>query len=77
MVNNELKTIYEWFNANKLSLNADKIEYSLFHNPSKTDDLPLLLPKVLINDKEIETVGSIKFLGVLLDEHLSWKEHIR
>ena len=32
---------------------------------------------MLINDKEIERVGSIKFLGVLLDEHLSWKEHIR
>ena len=34
-------------------------------------------PKVLINDKEVERVGSIQFLGVLLDEHLSWKEHIR
>ena len=77
MVNDELKKIYEWFNANKLSLNADKTKYSLFHKPSKTDDLPLLLPKVLINDKEVERVGSIKFLGVLLDEHLSWKEHIR
>ena len=32
---------------------------------------------MLINDKEIERVGSIKFLGVLLDEHLSWKKHIR
>ena len=77
MVNNELKKIYEWFNANKLSLNVGKTKYSLFHKPSKTDDLPLLLSKVLINDKEIERVGSIKFLGVLLDEHLSWEEHIR
>ena len=77
MVNDELKKIYGWFNANKRSLNADKTDYSLFHKPSKTDDLPLLLPKVLINDKEVERVGSIKFLGVLLDEHLSWKEHIR
>ena len=67
MVNNKLKKIYEWFNANKLSLNAEKTKYSLLHQPSKTDDLPLLLPKVLINDKEIERVGSIKFLGVLLD----------
>ena len=58
-------------------LNADKTNYSLFHKPSKTDDLPLLLPKLLINDKKVERVGLIKFLGVLLDEHLSWKEHIR
>ena len=77
MVNNKLKKIYEWFNANKLSLNADKTKYSLFHKSSKTDGLPLLLLKVLINDKDIERMGLIKFFGVLLDEHLSWKEHIR
>ena len=77
MASDELKKIYEWFNANKRSLNADKAKYSLFHKPSKTDDLPLLLPKVLINDKEVEKVGSIKFFVVLLDEHLSQKEHIR
>ena len=34
MVNDELNKIYEWFNANKLSLNADKAKYSLFHKPS-------------------------------------------
>ena len=48
--NDELNKTYEWFNANKLSLNADKTKYSLFHKPSKTNDLPLLLPKLLIND---------------------------
>ena len=62
MVNDELKKIYEWFNANKLSLNDDKTKYSLFLKPSKTDDLPLSLPKVLINYKELERVGSIKSL---------------
>ena len=29
-----------------------------------------------MNDNNIERVRLIKFLGVLLDEHLSWKEHI-
>ena len=71
MVNDELKKIYEWFNANKLSLNAAKTKYSLFHKPSKTDNIPLLLSKILINDKEEERVGSIKFLGVFLVSHLS------
>ena len=68
MVNDKLKKMFEWFNANKRSLNADKTGYSLFHKPSKTDDLALLLPKVLINDKEVERVGPVTFLGVLLDE---------
>ena len=41
MVSDGVKKIYEWFTANKLSLNADKAKYSLFHKPSKTDGLPL------------------------------------
>ena len=45
MVNDKRKKIYEWFNANKVSLNADKTKYSLFHNPSKTNDLPLFFPR--------------------------------
>ena len=30
-----------------------------------------------INDSNIQRENSIKFLGVLLDENLSWKEHIK
>ena len=41
MVSDGVKKIYEWFTANKLSLNADKTKHSLFHKPSKTDGLPL------------------------------------
>ena len=76
VVNEELNKVYEWFNANKLSLNGDKTKYSLFHKTSKTGDLPLLLSKLLINDNKEERVESITFLGILLGEHLSWKEHI-
>ena len=46
IVNDELNKLYEWFKANKLSLNADKTKYSLFYKPSKTDDLSLLFPKL-------------------------------
>ena len=31
---------------------------------------------MFINDKETKRVTSIKCLGVLTDEHLTWKEHI-
>ena len=56
VVNEELNKVYEWFNTNKLSLNGDKAKYSLFHKTSKTGDLPLLLPKLLINDNKEERV---------------------
>ena len=77
MVNNELVNIKDWFNANKLSLNLEKTKYSFFHKPSKKDDIPLRLPKLIINNYEIQREESIKFLGVLLDQHLTWKEHIQ
>ena len=77
LVNQELQKIKEWFEANKLSLNVEKTKYSLFHKPSKRDDLFLLLPKLLIKKHKVERVESIKFLGVLLDENLSWKNHIK
>ena len=77
VVNNELINIKDWFTANKLSLNMEKTKYSFFHKPSKKDDIPLRLPKLIINNYEIQREESIKFLGVLLDQHLTWKEYIK
>ena len=44
---------------------------------SEKDDIPLKLPRLQINNYNIERILSIKFLGVLLDENLSWKGHIK
>ena len=52
IVNEELNKIYEWYNASKLLLNADKINY-----------LPLLLLKLLINEDEVEIEESLKFFA--------------
>ena len=54
-----------------------KTKYSFFHKPSKKDDIPLALPKLSMNNSEIARTESIKFLGVSLDENLSWKTHIK
>ena len=48
-----------------------------FHKPSKKGDNPLMLPRVTISNHVIERQEFIKFLGVLLDENLNWKEHIK
>ena len=75
--NLQLERINQWFISNKLSLNASKTKYLFFHKPSKRDDIPLLLPKLNINNSEIKHSECLKFLGVLLDENLCWKEHIK
>ena len=75
--NLQLERINQWFISNKLSLNVSKTKYSFFHKPSKRDDIPLLLPKLNINNTEIERSECLKFLGVFLDENLCLKEHIK
>ena len=77
VVNNKLANIKDWFTANKLSLNVEKTKYSFFHKPSEKDDIPLYLPKPIMNNYEIQREESMKFLGALLDQHLTWKEHIK
>ena len=67
----ELKKISEWFRPNKLSLNENKTKFTLFHKIQDKDNLLLRLPILKINDYDIQRSSSIKFLGVLVDEHLS------
>ena len=74
--NIKLKKNSEWFQANKLSLNKDKTRFRLFHKIQDRDNLPLQLPVLRINNYEIKRSSSIKFLGVMVDEHLKWKGHI-
>ena len=50
---------------------------SFFHKPSKRDDIPLALPQLYIYNNQIQWSESIKFIGVFLDENLTWKEHIK
>ena len=76
LVNNELVNINEWFKANKLSLNTIKTKYVLFHKPRKKDNIPLNLPVLKINETVIKRSSSLKFLGVIVDENLTWKNHI-
>ena len=76
-MNEELFGIIQWFTSNKLSLNAKKTRYSCFHKPSKKDNIPLMLQKLTISNHVIEMQEFIKFLVVLLDENLNWKEHIK
>ena len=69
--------INDWFMANTFSLNVGDTKYSLFHKPSRVDDLPLKFPKLSINNQEIKRASYTKVLGVLLNENLSWKEHFK
>ena len=72
IVNNELSKIYEWLCANRLSLNTNKTKYVLFHPVQKRIANTISLH---FNNKQITQTKSIKYLGILIDSHLNWKEH--
>ena len=52
---------------------VDKINYFIFH--SSSSNVPSG-SNVKIGKKHIKRVKFVKFLGILLDEHLSWKYHL-
>ena len=69
-----IQNLNEWFKSNKLSLNLKKTNSMLFgtqNKTNKTDDFKLSLDNI-----EIERVNTFKFLGVTVDQNLSWKTHI-
>ena len=65
VVKKELGSMKDWLTANKLSLNVGKTKYSFFNKPSKKEDIHLCLPKLIINNYEIQREESIKFLRVI------------
>ena len=75
IMNAELCHLNDWFCANKLSLNTDKTKYALFHKTKSKNNLPLVLPDLFINGVKIK-INGVKFLGVMVDENLTWKTHI-
>ena len=63
-----------WFNANKLTINMSKTAYTIFTPDGK---VPPCLNNITINKTVITRVQSVKYLGILLDENLSWEEQIK
>ena len=73
--NNELSRIDQWLIANKLSINTSKTKCMLFRSKhSNTQHINLNL---FIRNNKIERVSSLKFLGVYIDEYLSWCPHMK
>ena len=79
IVNNELHNLYLWLTCNKLTLNIKKSNFVIFHPRQKK---PNYKPQINIYDNEknksipLDNREYIKYLGILIDQNLSWKVHI-
>ena len=68
MLSQDLITIMDWFKVNQLLINLDKTVMMCFWPSSGNIN-------VKVEDYEIPVVPFTKFLGVFLDESMSWKYH--
>ena len=69
-INSELREVSSWLIANRLTLNVDKSNIVLFQNKSK------LKLDISLNGEKLKQTAFVKYLGVLIDERLSWDKHI-
>ena len=76
LINNELMEVSNWFKANKLSVNASKTNYMILGTPHMTLNKAHIDLKIILNNLVLQRVQTMKFLGVLIDECLTWKPHI-
>ena len=71
-INRELDKLLVWFSVNRLSLNLGKTNYMLFRSRPPDNELALK-----INNVVLPRVAATKFLGIIIDDKLSWKPHIQ
>ena len=80
MGNAKINNLYTWFCTNKLSLNAGKTKYIIIKPRQRHCDISGR--NISINNVSLTRIGnncpetSTKFLGIRIDENLSWKQHI-
>ena len=65
----------DWLRANKLSLNLVKAEYMITGTSQKLMQLGTI-PQIKVNNTLLKRVPHTKSLGLIIDETLSWVNHI-
>ena len=73
LVNADLKHLFNWLNANKISLNVKKTEMIIFKSKQKKLEGDL---KIKLCGKRLYPTESVKYLGVKIDANLTWQHHV-
>ena len=71
-INQTFQDINTWFNVSLLTLNFSKTQYLEF----RTKNYYNVNTQINYGQKCITNATEIKFLGLIIDVFLSWKQHI-
>jgi hypothetical protein len=69
-----LLKLYKWYLLNKLALSIDKSNFLLFHGKRKNPAINF--QSLNIQGESINRCPSVKYIGLRLDETLSWRPHV-
>ena len=68
-----LSLLKEWFDSNRLTLHLGKTNFNIFHPSTKAHSC---CNEIVFNGTTILKSSSIKYLGLIIDDRLSWETHI-
>ena len=71
-----LDSLTDWTDLNHMSLNSVKTKAMFVTTRQKRKKMTSNFPALHIENKKVEVVKSHKVLGVLIDQDLSWSEHL-
>ena len=74
-INNDLDKVNNWCKSNKLSLNTKKTKVVHFGTQSLLKHTPK--PALIINNEIIQSTVTYRYLGITLDNLLSYKQHVQ
>ena len=73
-INSDLRRICEWMQANKLTLNTKKSKFMVIGGHARLSKIDSIV--ILANNTPLEQVSSFPYLGLVINQNLTWCDHI-
>lgn len=74
-MNHNIQILDDWFASNKMAMNVRKTQFMLFQTKNSKTDLTNFT--VTLDNNKLDRVKSFKYLGLMLDENLTWEENVK
>jgi len=74
VLNNDLKQFTTWLHINQMNVNVSKTKVMVLSSVARKLDVADV--NICLNGQRLECVNTMKYLGVTIDNHLKWHNHL-